>query len=122
MIATDSAFSPQHSALHVVHGDDANAARAIVTRLQAEHAASDPSGLNALTLDGERATVGEVIMACDALPFFGGGRFVLARGLLGKFLATPEGQRGRRRAADFDGLLPLANYLPILPATTTLVL
>jgi DNA polymerase-3 subunit delta len=90
--------------------------------LQAEHAASDPSGLNALTLDGERATVSEVITACDALPFFGGGRFVLTRGLLGMYLAAPVGQRGRRRAADFDGLLPLANYLPILPATTTLVL
>src|SRR4051812_29009186 len=83
------------SALHVVHGDDANAARAIVTQLQAEHAASDPSGLNATTLDGERVTVGEVITACDALPFFGDGRFVLARGLLAKFLAAPEGQRRR---------------------------
>lgn len=111
------------AALHLVHGDDARAAREIVARLQAAHAEGDPSGLNAITLDGENATVGAVITACDAMPFFGGGRFVLARGLIGRFLTPPEGQRGgRRKAADFDALLPLAQYLPRLPATTTLVL
>ncbi len=115
-VGTDSGF-------HIVHGDDAKAAREIVARLQAAHAETDPSQLNATTLDGDAATIGAVITACDALPFFGGGRFVLVRGLLGKFLAAPEGQRGgRRKAADFDALLPLANYLAHLPATTTLVL
>jgi DNA polymerase-3 subunit delta len=112
--------------LHLVHGDDANAARAVVARLQAGHAARDPSGLNTTTIEGERATIGEVITACDALPFFGDGRFVLVRGLLGRFLASPDGRAGgrggRRKAADFDSLLPLMTYLPALPPSTTLVL
>src|SRR5436309_14334729 len=95
-----------NSALHLVHGDDARAARAVVARLQAEYTADDPSGLNATILEDDRATVSAVIAACDALPFFGSGRFVLARGLLGRFLQAPDGQRGRRKTADFDALLP----------------
>ncbi len=114
-------LSPQSSVLHLVHGDDAKAAREIVARLQANHTASDPSGLNMTLLDDERVSVGEVIGACDALPFFGAGRFVLVRGLLGRYLRAPEGQRGRRKASDFDLLLPLATFLPTMPATTTLV-
>lgn len=109
------------SVLHLVHGDDVRAAREIVARLQARHTETDPSGMNFTLLDGERATVSDVITACDALPFFGGGRFVLVRDLLGRFLEAPEGQRGRRKAADFDALLPLAAFLPMMPATTTLV-
>ena len=117
-----SALSTQHSALHLVHGDDARGTRAIVAALQASHTATDPSGLNTTVLEDDRATVSAVIAACDALPFFGAGRFVLARGLLGRFLQSGEGQRGRRKAADFDALLPLAAFLPTMPATTTLVL
>lgn len=112
---------PQHSALHLVHGDDAKAAREIVARLRATHTETDPSGLNTTILEGDNATVSAVITACDALPFFGSGRFVLVRGLLGRYLQPAEGQRGRRKAADFDGLLPLAAFLPTMPATTTLV-
>jgi DNA polymerase-3 subunit delta len=116
-----SVLSPHRSVLHLVHGDDAKAAREIVARLQAHHTETDPSGMNFTLLDGERATVSDIITACDALPFFGGGRFVLVRGLLGRFLQSPEGQRGRRKAADFDMLLPLATFLPVMPTTTTLV-
>jgi DNA polymerase-3 subunit delta len=112
---------PQSLVLHLVHGDDAKAAREIVARLRAAHDATDPSGLNTTILEGDAATVSAVISACDALPFFGGGRFVLVRGLLGRYLQPAEGQRGRRKAADFDALLPLATFLPTMPATTTLV-
>ncbi|MHB8645947.1 MAG: DNA polymerase III subunit delta [Thermomicrobiales bacterium] len=115
-----SVLSPQSSVL-LVHGDDARAAREIVARLRAVHAETDPSGLNTTILDGDAATVSMVITACDALPFFGSGRFVLVRGLLGRSLQPAEGQRGRRKAADFDALLPLATFLPTMPATTTLV-
>lgn len=114
-------LSPQSCSLHLVHGDDAKAAREIVARLQADHAATDPSGLNMTILDGDAATVSAVITACDALPFFGDGRFVLVRGLLGRFLQPADGQRGRRKAADFDTLLPLTAFLPTMPTTTTLV-
>ncbi len=117
----NSALSTQHSALHLVHGDDAKAAREIVARLRAAHAESDPSGLNTTILEDDTATVSAVITACDALPFFSGGRFVLVRGLLGRYVQPAEGQRGRRKAADFDVLLPLAAFLLTMPATTTLV-
>jgi DNA polymerase III delta subunit len=105
----------------LVHGDDAKAAREIVARLRAAHAETDPSGLNATMLEGDAATVSAVITACDALPFFGSGRFVLVRGLLGRYLQPADGQRGRRKTADFDALLPLAAFLPTMPTTTTLV-
>jgi DNA polymerase-3 subunit delta len=114
-------LSPQSFSLHLVHGDDAKAAREIVARLRAAHAESDPSGLNTTILEGDTATVSAVMTACDALPFFGSGRFVLVRGLIGRYLQPAEGQRGRRKAADFDALLPLAAFLRTMPATTTLV-
>lgn len=108
--------------LYLIHGDDAAAVRAAVTRLRDAHALSDSSGLNATTLDGEKATAGEIITACDTQAFFGDGRYVEVRGFLSRFLTAPEGQRGRRKAADFDALLPLAHYLPQMPASTVLAL
>ncbi|MDQ6603359.1 MAG: DNA polymerase III subunit delta [Chloroflexota bacterium] len=117
----NSVLSPQSSVLHLVHGDDAKATREIVAQLQAAHAETDPSGLNTTILDGDAATVSAVIAASDALPFFGSGRFVLVRGLLGRYLQPAEGQRGRRKATDLDALLPLATFLSAMPATTTLV-
>lgn len=119
--SNDSLLIAHHSLLYLVHGDDAKAAREIVARLQAAHAESDPSGLNTTILEDDAATVSAVITACDALPFFGSGRFVLVRGLLGRYVQPADGQRGRRKAADFDALLPLATFLPTMPATTTLV-
>lgn len=107
---------------HLIYGDDAQAARAVVAQLRATHLATDPSELNVTMLDAEQVDVGATLRAADALPFFGGGRLVLVRGLLSRYMQTPEGQRGRRKAADFDDLLPLAALLPRLPATTTLVL
>lgn len=108
--------------LHLIYGDDPGAVRATVARLRAAHAKDDPSELNTITLDGERVTAGEIIGACDAFALFGGGRYVEVRGFLARFLAAPEGQRGRRKAADFDGLLPLAKYLSHLPESTVLVI
>ena len=107
--------------LHLVYGDDQTAARVAVAKLRADHEANDPSKLNMASLDGERVAVGEIIAACDSFALFGGGRYVEVRGFLARFLAAPEGQRGRRKAADFDALLPLAKYLPHLPESTVLV-
>jgi len=107
--------------LHLVSGDDQTAARATVAKLRADHEAHDPSKLNMASLDGDRVSVGEIIAACDSFALFGGGRYVEVRGFLARFLAAPEGARGRRKAADFDALLPLAKYLPHLPESTVLV-
>ena len=108
--------------LHLIHGDDAATVRAAVTRLRVVHDATPPGNLNAFMLDGEKASAGEIINACDAFSLLGGGRYVEVRGFLSRYTVAPEGQRGRRKAADFDALLPLAKYLPTLPETTTLVL
>ncbi len=107
--------------LYLIHGDDTRAARAIVAQLRTTHLAADPTALNLTTLENEQATVPAVMQAADALPFFGAGRLVLVRGLFARYVQTPEGQRGRRKAADFDALLPLVPFLPTMPTTTTLV-
>ncbi len=108
--------------LHLIHGDDAAAVRAAASRLRVAHDATNPGNLNAFILDGEKATAGAIINACDAFSLLGGERYVEVRGFLSRYLVAPEGQRGRRKAADFDALLPLTKYLPTLPANTTLVL
>jgi DNA polymerase-3 subunit delta len=81
---------------------------------------ADPDGFATTILDEPGATVADVIQAADALPFFGGRRFVGVRGLLQR-LAKPS-ERGKGSAAARDQQIDeLADYLGRVPSTTTLV-
>ena len=101
----------------ILLGEDVVASGRAFATLRQE---ADPDGLATTILDEPSATVADVIQAADALPFFGGRRFVGVRGLLQR-LAKPS-ERGKGSAAARDQqLAELADYLGRVPATTTLV-
>lgn len=103
--------------LAILHGDDVVAAEREYRRLRDE---TDASGLSTTVLDDPRLTVDDVIQAADALPFFGGQRFVGVRDFLRRLCKTSE--RGKEALASRDQQIEqLAGYLARLPATTTLV-
>ena len=108
---------------HLLHGADSFRSGA---RLRAMRAELDPAGFNGTALDPHDTTPGTLRGACDALPFFGGGRCVEARGLLTRWKeargkgADREGDGTKEKAADPTDAL--AAYLPQMPTTTTLIL
>src|SRR5688500_9080917 len=65
--------------LYLLHGADTFRSAA---RLRALRAQLDPNGFSSTVLDAQDASPDALRAACDALPFFGGGRCVEVRGLL----------------------------------------
>lgn len=101
--------------LAIVDGDDTLQVQRTCRQLRE---AADPDGLNTSVLDDARLTIAEIIQAADAIPFFGGQRCVVVRGLLYRLGRSSERTKGAGREA---ALAELADYLPRLPATTTLI-
>lgn len=102
------------------HGADAFAIAEHVRTARAAFATEDAMAeLNAVVLDGARLTVAELQLAADALPFMGGRRLIIVRGLIGRCNARSGDKRKDRRTTLIDGLL---SYLPGVPTTTRLVL
>lgn len=108
--------------LHLLHGTDTFRSTA---RLRDLRAALDPSGFNGVSLDGQDTTIDSLRGACDAFSFFGGGRCVDVRGLLTRW----KERKGSARVGDAaqgtgagDPFEALVVYLPLMPATTTLIL
>lgn len=102
----------------ILLGEDVVASGRAFARLRE---AADPGGLSTTILDDPAITVADVIQAADALPFFGGQRFVGVRGLLQRL--TRPGERASATAAGTreQQLSALADYVGRVPATTTLV-
>ncbi len=96
-----------------------------LARLRALRATLDPDGFNGISLDPQDTTPDGLRAACDTLSFFGGGRCVDARGLLSRWKERKGAERGgdaeKGRGAT-DPFEALAAYLPLMPATTTLLL
>ncbi len=106
--------------IHLLHGADSFSSAA---RLRELRQALDPAGFNGVALDGQDLTLDGLRGACDALAFFGGGRFVEVRGLLTRWGGGKGGRKGAERAKpEGDPGADLAGYLPKMPPTTTLAL
>jgi len=103
--------------LAIVHGDDVVRAEREYRRLRTE---ADPAGLSTTVLDDPKTTVDEVVQAADALPFFGGGRFVGVRGFLTRLSKPAERGKGAGAGREAEAGA-LADYLGRVPPTTTLV-
>lgn len=104
----------------LLHGADAFAVAEHAAGRRAAQAAADPMAeLNTNLLDGAKLTLAELQAAADALPFMGGRRLVVVRGLVGRCNPRSGDRSKERRAALVDGLLA---YLPGVPDTTELVL
>ncbi|MFN8512315.1 MAG: hypothetical protein U0232_19780 [Thermomicrobiales bacterium] len=105
--------------LYLLHGADTFRSAA---RLRALRAELDPTGFSSTSLDAQEASPDALRAACDALPFFGGGRCVEVRGMLARWKdAKGKGAEGDGAKAA-DPFEALAAYLPQMPPTTTLLL
>ncbi|MEO8083179.1 MAG: DNA polymerase III subunit delta [Ardenticatenales bacterium] len=106
--------------IELLHGADAFAVAEHVRGARDAFAAQDAMAeLNGVVLDGARLTVSELQLAADALPFMGGQRLIVVRGLLGRCNARSGDKSKDRRTTLIDGLLA---YLPTVPETTRLLL
>lgn len=103
--------------LAIVHGDDVVRAERAYRRLRDE---ADPDGLSTTLLDDPKTSLDEIIQAADALPFFGGRRFVGVRGFLLRLSKPAERGKGAGVARE-EQVNALADYLGRVPETTTLV-
>lgn len=105
---------------YIFHGDDefsrAEALADFKTRM------GDPvmADLNTTHFDGQKVTFGELIHACDAIPFMAQVRLIIVENLLAR-LAGRRSRGGKARKGDREFLDALLDYLPHLPETTRLV-
>jgi len=117
--------------LYVIYGNDPLARREVFDRLKAELDKDGSLATNHVTFDAKLTSPQEVMAACDTMPFLGDRRLVVVEGLL---QLGARVKRGRKRtttakATDSDDKsddggpwAALADYVPRMPETTTLVL
>jgi DNA polymerase-3 subunit delta len=118
--------------LYVIYGSDSLARREVFDRLKAELDKDGSLATNYVTFDAKQTSPQEVMAACDTMPFLGDRRLVVVEALL---QLGARVKRGRKRTAkakvvDADDDAPddggpwvaLAEYVPRMPETTTLVL
>ncbi len=104
---------------YVFHGDDEFTRSEAIAELKAKM--GDPSwlALNTIVLRGTGVTLGEIIHACDSVPFFGERRLVIVEDWLAQFEprdnAPREGDGGSRQAEE------VIAYLERLPETARLI-
>jgi DNA polymerase-3 subunit delta len=106
--------------LYIFLGDDDYSQAQAIKRLQEALGPEDMASLNTERLETQGLTPGDLIARCSAAPFLAMGRLVLVRGLL----ATFDQEGGGRRKASPDALKwkALADFVPTMPPTTTLVI
>lgn len=121
--------------LHIIYGKDSFARKEAFGKLRAELDKDGSLATNTITLDAKAASPQEVMAACDTVPFLGDGRLVVVEGVLRTAARLKPGgkSRSKGRPADRDveqeeaeidpgAWLVLADYVPRMPASTTLVL
>lgn len=112
--------------IYLVHGEEEFLRAEALSRIKASLGDPETTDLNTAWLDGRKATLADIQMACDALPFLSEKRLVVVEGLLGRLSGRPheaEGGEGEEEAGRTGSLLrSLTDYLEQVPQTTELVL
>jgi DNA polymerase-3 subunit delta len=112
--------------IHILYGADSFSRAERLRALNVELDADGNLASNTVVFDARQAGVGEVLAACDTVPFFGDARLVILEGAL-----RPAGGRGgRKRAkvkeAEDEGTRgpwwALVDYAARMPEKTALVL
>ncbi len=101
---------------YLLHGEDEFRRSEALAQMKKKMGDPAMADLNTVILDGRKVTLGELIHACDAVPFLADRRLVIVRGLLAR-LESERGKRGEE--TDFER--GLVDYLQRLPETTRLV-
>lgn len=113
---------------YILHGDEEFSRAEAVANLKQQIMGDGMGDLNISVLDGRRATLNEVINACNTLPFLTDRRLVIVEDLLQRFAGQGRSRRSKKDTspdgAPSDGndeLQKLLDYLPHLPPTTRLI-
>jgi DNA polymerase III subunit delta len=110
--------------IYLLYGEDAFSRDEAVQTLK-DRMRALPAGEHNLTeLSGTDATVANLRLAADALPFLADRRMVLVRGLLARLSGRGGGRRprtARSKDAGPDELQALIDYLPNVPQSTSVV-
>ncbi len=105
--------------IYLFHGDEEFGRSERIGELKAS--LGDLAEMNTVELDGRRLTQDELVHHCDVPPFLGAFRLVIVNNLLTR-LEKSKGSDGKSGQATKDWMSWLADYLPTVPETTTLVL
>jgi len=126
--------------LYIICGSDAFARKEAFGKLRETLDKDGSLATNTITLDAKSSSPQEVISACDTIPFLGDARLVVVEGVLktasrlkklgtkARAKATPAAIEPAGDDEDIDAepdpgrWLALADYVPRLPPSTTLVL
>jgi len=112
---------------YVFHGDEEFRCSQAVAKLKAQIMSDGIGDLNIVVLDGKKVGLGELIGACNTVPFLTDRRLVIVEGLLER-LEPRASSRAKKReksrspsASELEYADKLAAYLPDLPPSTRLV-
>ena len=112
---------------YVFHGDEEFRCSQAVAKLKAQIMSDGIGDLNIVVLDGKKVGLGELIGACNTVPFLTDRRLVIVEGLLGRLeprVSSRAEKRTKSRspsASELEYADKLAAYLPDLPPSTRLV-
>lgn len=99
---------------YLFHGEDEFCRSEFLASLREKMGDPAMAELNTTVFNGRKVTLGELIHACDAVPFLAERRLVIVNGLLARL------ESGRRKGkGEFER--GLTDYLRLLPETTRLV-
>ncbi|OGO05876.1 MAG: DNA polymerase III subunit delta, partial [Chloroflexi bacterium RBG_13_56_8] len=102
---------------YILHGDEEFTRSERVAQLKARIAHDGMGDLNITTLDGRALELGELINACNAMPFLTQRRLIIVEGLLERF--DPHARQANGANTEYAN--KLAAYLKQLPPSTRLV-
>lgn len=117
--------------IYLIHGPDELLRSEALAPLRTALGPAEMAELSTTWFDGRKASVSEIVHACDALPFLTPRRLVIVEGLISRLSRRGKGEEeagaaeeepaGDISAAGRDRAALLA-YLPQLPETTDLAL
>jgi DNA polymerase-3 subunit delta len=115
--------------LYVIYGKDALGRKEALDKIRAELDKDGSLATNTIAFDARSTSPQEAIAACDTLPFLGDTRLVVLEGALATADRARRASRSRGASPSNDGngaaisvWTPLAEYVPRMPPSTTLVL
>jgi len=109
---------------YVLHGEDEFSRSEILAEMKAKMGDPAMADLNTTVLEGSKATLAELMHACDTVPFLADRRLVILEGLLTRLGDGGKGKadKGKEHPSWKEEYLEkLTAYLQRLPETTRLV-
>ncbi len=116
--------------LYLIFGKDALARKEALEKIRSQLDSDESLATNTAHFEARKASPGEVMAACDTLPFLGGSRLVIAGGVLESANPRKRSTKAEEGASEDDAAeepdpgkwAALAEYASRMPPTTTLVL